>query len=235
MVVVEDLSRYPRPNVAVDVAVFTVAPGAGGDQLVTLLLESRGEPGGLAVPGRFLREGESIADCASVALREKADLDVASIKPRLLRVFDDPDRDPRGWTVSLAHYLAVPAPRVHGHLAPVDALPHLLFDHAEIVTEAAARIRTRYELHPDPDGMLEGPFTLSDLRRLHEAVLGEPIQRDTFRRRMEPHLEPYVERGQPASRIDGGRPARLWLTRSETAPTPPERIRLPRSSPAPRR
>lgn len=229
---VENLSRYPRPNVAVDIAVLTVAPSAeGGDRLAALLVETSGDPAGLAVPGRFLRKGETIAACAAVALREKAGIDVATAQPQLLRVFDDPGRDPRGWTLSLAHYLALPAHRLNGLLAPVAALPHLLFDHDQIVAEAVTRLRTRYELHPDPDGMLEGPFTLSDLRRLHEAVLGEPIQRDTFRRRMESQLQPHLERGEHASRIDGGRPARLWRTRAEVTTAPPARIRLPRAAP----
>lgn len=224
----KELSRYPRPNVAVDVAVLTVSPEG---RLATLLIELDGEPSGLAVPGRFLRPDESVTDCAATALAQKAGLELPEASPELLRVFDDPARDPRGWTLSLAHYVAVPPSRVTGRLAPVDSLPRLLFDHGQIVGEAAERLRERYELHPDPGGLLEGPVTLNELRRLHEAVIGEPIARDTFRRRMEPQLEPYVEDGEHTSRSDGGRPARLWQVAppKPTAPTL-ERVRLPRAT-----
>ncbi len=54
--------------------------------------------------------------------------------------------------------------------------------------------------------LLPQPFTLLQLRMLHETILGEALQKDTFRRRMEPNL-------QPTERIaEGtvGRPARLF-------------------------
>lgn len=235
----EKLSTYPRPNVAVDVAVLSVSPSTDPKrtpgQLVVLVERRADPPRGTALPGRFLREGETVADCARIALREKAGIDIGAA-PRLLRVFDAPGRDPRAWTISLAHSLVLPPAYVEhavGELVPVDldgrlARRRLLFDHAEIVREAAAAIRERYELTPDPDGLLDGPFTLADLRNVHDAVLGARVRRDTFRRRMEPALVPHLERdGRPATRVDGGRPARLWTVDRQRLETP-ERLRLPR-------
>src|SRR4051812_6792633 len=103
----EDLSIYPRPNVAVDVAVLTVipspAPRREPGQLAVLVQERTDEPRGWALPGRFLREGETVADSIRATLNQKAGLNVDNARPRLLRAFDAPDRDPRGWTISLAH------------------------------------------------------------------------------------------------------------------------------------
>lgn len=201
-----DLSTFPRPNVAVDVAVLSV-DGAG--RLVTLLVTSAD---GAAVPGRFLRPDESVAGCAATALADKAGVRVAEA-PHLLRVFDDPERDPRAWTLSLAHYVAVPHtdPGLGAtRWVPVDDLPPLLYDHAAIVEAAVQHLRTTHELRPDPARLLEAPFTLSDLRHLHQSVLDERLAPDTFRRRMEPQLTPHLEDGTQASRSDGGRPARLW-------------------------
>lgn len=48
--------------------------------------------------------------------------------------------------------------------------------------------RRRYARRPDPSRLLSEPFSLRELRLLHEAVLGEPLVKDTFRRRMEPQL-----------------------------------------------
>lgn len=104
----------------------------------------------------------------------------------------------------------------------------LLFDHSRIVEAAVRCLRENYELRPDPGGFLTGPFTLADLRRVHESVLGARVARDTFRRRMEPQLTPYVADSRQASRSDGGRPARLWTRRAET-PSQPERVMLPRA------
>ncbi|OJZ63514.1 NrtR DNA-binding winged helix domain-containing protein [Mycolicibacterium diernhoferi] len=63
-----------------------------------------------------------------------------------------------------------------------------------------------YASTPDPDRLLGDGFTLRDLRLVHEAILGQELQRDTFRRAMEPHLEPTGER-VAAGR---GRPAELF-------------------------
>jgi 8-oxo-dGTP diphosphatase len=79
-------------------------------------------------------------------------------------------------------------------------LPH---DHADIIARAVSDMRPRYAAGPDPDGLLGRDFTLRELRHAHEAVAGEPLQRDRFRRVMEPRLEPTGEvvtgsRGRPA-------------------------------------
>ena len=90
-------------------------------------------------------------------------------------------------------------------------MARLPYGHADIVANAVAWLRLAYAEAPDPGALLEEPFTLKDLRDLHEAVAGETLMRDTFRRFMEPKL---VGTGQMS---DGtrGRPSRLWVrTRS---------------------
>jgi ADP-ribose pyrophosphatase YjhB (NUDIX family) len=242
---VTDLSRFPRPNVAVDVAVLTVQPSPDPRRtpgnLAVLVQDRIDEPAGRALPGRFLRKNESLQESIRKTLHQKADLDVATARPQLLRVFDDPDRDPRAWTLSLAHYLVLPPEqlqRARGTLVPIDhdgwLVDHerLLFDHDVIVREAATTLRARYELDPDPEQILGRSFTLADLKQVHEAVLGEMVQRDTFRRRMAPRLTPDVDKdGKQATRIDGGRPARLWVGSSDE-PTEDaiRRLRLPRAT-----
>jgi hypothetical protein len=87
---------------------------------------------------------------------------------------------------------------------------NLPFDHAEIVRFAVERARESYADSPDPGGLLgTEPFTMRDLRHVHEAVLGHSLQRDTFRRAMEPKLEPT------GKLTDGtrGRPSQLWRIR----------------------
>jgi 8-oxo-dGTP diphosphatase len=238
----DDLKSFPRPNVAIDLAILTVLPaGFPSEQtgrLAVLVHERTDSPRGHVLPGRFLREGETIDDCIDATLSTKVGIAPDRTGRRhLLRVFDTPGRDPRGWTISLAHYLAVPptiAQDARGRLVPIEingnvADTKLLFDHDLIISEAASTIRDHYELEPDPDGLLDGPFTLADLRHLHEAVLGERVRRDTFRRRIEPTLVPHLSEEKHETRIDGGRPARLWKT-PPLGPTfsTSDRVRLPR-------
>lgn len=144
---------------------------------------------------------------------------IEGLAPRQPVAFDVPERDQRGWVISSAHADAVPFDRLAYALdgrddltvASVDgpgdqALP---FDHEQIVRLAVDDIRERYRRAPDPAGLIGDRFTLLELRRLHEAVLGEPLQKDTFRRQMAPQLEELDERS------DGtvGRPARVYRRR----------------------
>lgn len=82
-------------------------------------------------------------------------------------------------------------------------------DHVEIIALAVADVRALYAATPDPDRLLGGEFTLRDLRLAHEAIAGESLQRDTFRRAMEPHLEATGHRAA----IGRGRPAELFRRR----------------------
>ena len=96
---------------------------------------------------------------------------------------------------------------------PVVRLPdgqaHLPFDQDQIVRLALERLRVSHAEHPDPERLLGEPFTLLALRRLHEAVSGEPLQKDTFRRQVRDHLVELDEYAQGAV----GRPARLYRHR----------------------
>ncbi|WP_142391354.1 hypothetical protein [Mycobacterium sp. ENV421] len=81
----------------------------------------------------------------------------------------------------------------------------LAWDHPQIVRLAKTDIRQRYEAEPDPERLLGNRFTMRDLRQVHEAVAGRKLQRDKFRRTMEPRLvgtsameENTGTRGRPA-------------------------------------
>ncbi|MEN8583117.1 NUDIX domain-containing protein [Burkholderia sp. RS01] len=208
------LLDYQRPSVAVDTAVLTVADGS-----LCVLLVRRGEDhqhGRWALPGSFLRERERLADAVLRSLREKAG--ISGRVPRQLHVFDDPARDNRGWVLSVAHVDVVqPAALEEAlksdgvRLASVTTEPELIaglpYGHAEIVAKAVEWLRTAYAEAPDPGVLLDEPFTLKELRDLHEVVAGTSLMRDTFRRFMEPQL---AGTGQMS---DGtrGRPSRLWM------------------------
>ena len=63
-----------------------------------------------------------------------------------------------------------------------------------------------YELIPNPEGVLTEPFTMTELRTLHEKRLGATLKRDTFARLMRPFL---TEVG--TCNKTGGRPAALYI------------------------
>jgi len=191
--------------VAVDTALLT----PGDEELLVLQVRKAGERG-WGLPGTFLHEGERLLDAVTRSLREKAG--VEGVRPRQLQVFDDPDRDDRGWVLSVAHVAVVPAEELQQRrvedtrLVPVDKPGRLPYGHGDIIKRAVAEVQARYAALPDPDGLLGGDFTMRDLRRVHEVIAGAPIQRDTFRRAMEPHL---VGTGSTTAGARG-RPAELF-------------------------
>ena len=118
-----------------------------------VLLIKRGRPpfeGAWALPGGFVEPFEPLEKAARRELWEETGLEPARLEQ--LRAFGDPGRDPRGWTVTVAH-LAVVSVEEARSLWPKAAsdavevawfdlgdLPELAFDHADILAAAGARL-----------------------------------------------------------------------------------------------
>lgn len=210
------LADYPRPSLAVDVALLTVS-----DNRLCVVLHRPSEgfaSGQWSLPGTFVRLDERLSEAALRALRDKAA--VTGRAPRQLHAFDALDRDERGRVVSVAHVDLVPATSLSATaLAPLNGervmIPgrqrRLPFDHDEIVAEAARWARLAYRQRPDPEHLLGPSFTLFELRKLHAAVLGDrdTPAKDTFRR----HMQGYLEDTGVMSSGHVGKPARLFRRR----------------------
>jgi ADP-ribose pyrophosphatase YjhB (NUDIX family) len=164
---------------------------------------------------------EVLADAVQRALQKKAG--VYGLEPRQLQVFDGLSRDSRGWVLSVAHVCVIPVDRLAGRdpdctqLVPVDNPGELIYDHREMIELALCDLRLRYKDKPDPDHLLGNLVSLRQLRLLHGAVAGEPIgpeRLDTFRRRMQKHLEPTdPEEYDPGDGL--GRPALLFQRKAD--------------------
>lgn len=210
------LHGYPRPTVAVDTALLTWDPDRG---LLVVEME-RDDMGKWALPGAFLRKGETLAEAVERCLRDK--IGVEGVRPRQLYVFDDPDRDERDWVLSVAHLavvrpdqlLALGSGAAETRLAPVDRPGELAWDHPEIVRLAKNDVRERYETHPDPERLLGNRFTMRELQQVHEAVAGDELRRVPFRRTMEPLLERTGVIQDTGTR---GRPAELFRRKRQGA------------------
>lgn len=225
------LTDYPRPSVAVDTAVLVVDAGESGlGVLQHQRLDDEAHGGEWALPGTFLHEGETLADAVLRSLRQKAGL--RRTRSQQLHVFDDPDRDDRGWVLSVAHVVLVLADDVDPVLAsrqdvrvvPVEDAAEQPFDHDEIVRLAVDRVRRDYALQPDPAHLLGEQFTLKDLQALHDAVAPRPgpgearPSVDTFRRYMVGRglIQPtgLSARKEPGSSVMG-KPAELYRRAAE--------------------
>jgi 8-oxo-dGTP diphosphatase len=132
------------PKLTADVVGLATEPPS------VLLIRRRNPPfeGCWALPGGFVDERERARQAAARELAEETG--IAAGELRLLGVYDAPDRDPRGWTVSVA-YLACFDGQVAAAGADdagdarwwgLDELPPLAFDHAEVVADAVAMAST---------------------------------------------------------------------------------------------
>ncbi|HZZ79940.1 MAG TPA: NUDIX hydrolase [Gemmataceae bacterium] len=138
---------YPRPAVTVDIVVVT------REAKPRVLLICRKHPpfqGFWAIPGGFVDMEETLEAAARRELHEETGIKVGTLAQ--LHTFGDPERDPRGRTVSVVYVTRVHASQVDA-VAGDDAAevgwfslarpPKLAFDHRDILAMARKHIRSR--------------------------------------------------------------------------------------------
>jgi 8-oxo-dGTP diphosphatase len=201
-----------RHAVAVDTVLFTIHDGA----LRVLLVKRAAAPfsGVWALPGGFVRLRESVDDAALRCLQEETGITTVYLEQ--LYTFGDIDRDPRGQVLSVSYYAAVGsgqlAARQHhapeAQWFPVDRLPTLAFDHKQIVRYALERLRNKVNYTSVAFQLLPKSFTLSELQRAYEVILGQTLDKRNFRKKM---LQMGILADTRRHKAEGRRrPARLY-------------------------
>ncbi|MEW5870084.1 MAG: NUDIX domain-containing protein [Chloroflexota bacterium] len=209
---------HPRPALTIDVVIFTLRE----NRLHALLIQRAEQPfvGMWALPGGFVRMEESLEEAALRELQEETGLKQAYLEQ--LYTYGEVQRDPRGRVVTVAYFALIPADapiRAEGgsdasqaSWYPVDELPQLAFDHAEIIAYALRRLRYKLEYSAVGFELLPEEFTLSEIQRTYEMILGEKLDKRNFRRRI---LEAGIIEATPHLRGGEGRPARLYRYRED--------------------
>ena len=131
--------KYPRPAVTGDCIVITKEENAK-----VLLIQRGDEPykGTWAFPGGFMNMDESTEQCAIRELEEETGLKVTDVYQ--IGAYSKVDRDPRGRTITVAYLAIIEKPisvigqddAAKAEWWPINSLPHLAFDHDEIVSDA---------------------------------------------------------------------------------------------------
>lgn len=181
--------EYERPALTTDCVVF----GLDENDLKVLLIQRDITPyeGKWALPGGFIKVGESVDNCARRELEEETGL--KNIFLEQLYTFGAPDRDPREHVVTVAYYALVNLIE-HAPKAATDArnaawfslsdLPTLAFDHDSILSCALERLKGKVRYQPIGFELLPEKFTLTQLQRLYEIILETTIDKRNFRKKV---------------------------------------------------
>lgn len=169
------------PHVAVDVAVFTVRDGVFSVLVVTA---PHGPfAGWWALPGGRVAPDESLEAAAARELTEQTGMREIALEQ--LYTFGHPARDPASRIVSVAYVALVEhSDQPTGRWFPVDQLPELAYDHAAVVQTGVVRLRAKLEYTNLVYSVLPASFTLGELQTVYEAILGRPLDRRNFRKKV---------------------------------------------------
>jgi len=116
----------------------------------SVLLICRGHPpyaGSYALPGGFVEIGETVEEACRREALEETGIKVDVL--RLVGVYSDPARDPRGHTISVAYVTILPfavTPKAGSDAAGAEWVDDwrsvdIAFDHAQILSDAEALLR----------------------------------------------------------------------------------------------
>jgi 8-oxo-dGTP diphosphatase len=223
-----DPRAYAPAAVTADLVLLTIRDG----RLAALVIR-RGEPpfeGQLALPGGFVRPNETLAEAAARELAEETGLATGTVHLEQLASYGDPGRDPRMRVVTVA-YLALapnlPLPQAgtdaaEAHWAPADHIltATMAFDHHRILADGIERARAKLEYTPLAAAFCPPQFTITQLRRVYEAVWGATLDPRNFHRKAT-RTDGFLSPAGSATTGDRGRPARLYRKGTATLLHPP--------------
>lgn len=189
-------TRHAMPFTRIELVVLTVVDG----RLAVLLGRRAEEPhkGKWALPGGVLRidRDRDLEAAAQRVAEERTGQSVPFL--RQLLATGGPERDPRApWALSIVYrallpfeaFTPLPGKRLDA-LAwrPADEAAtdrRLAFDHADLIRSAIDTTRAEIERLDLPYGFLPDRFTLGELQASCEAILGRPLDKSSFRRRLD--------------------------------------------------
>jgi 8-oxo-dGTP diphosphatase len=223
---------YPRPAVTVDIILITFYD----NDLKVLLIQRNHAPfqGKWALPGGFVDIDEDLDDAALRELAEETN--ITDVYLEQLYTFGQPDRDPRTRVITVAYFALLSADQAarlqirggsdakHARWWSMYQLPELAFDHDRILPYALQRLRWKLEWTALGFLLLPTEFTLSELQKVYETVLNEPLDKRNFRRKM---LAADVLEETGNLRAGDHRPAKLYRFTAKAIELEQARRRFP--------
>lgn len=187
------------PHISIDCVVF----GFHEASLKVLLVKMKSQEDGWLLPGGYIGKTEELKSAASRILFERTG--ATNVYLQQFRIFDEPmrtgdffDTYPKGqWHaerfLSIGFYALVDYTDVTPVIdelsdacewMDVDSLPNMVMDHRAILNKALLTLRRQLNYKPVGFKLLPEEFTMPELQKLYEIILGKTLNRGNFYRKM---------------------------------------------------
>lgn len=204
--------EHSKVLVSVDCIVF----GFEGDKLKLLIGRRQMDPGRgeWSLYGGFVGAKECLEDAANRVLLELTGL--KKLYMRQVGAFGAIDRDPGERVISVAYCALINVKDYDDSLrmqhglewVNLEDMPKLYSDHNEMVGKAIGMLRRRINTEPLSFNLLPDLFTLTQLQKVYEAVLGEEIDKRNFRKRIK-QID-FIEKTELIDKLTSKRGAALY-------------------------
>jgi len=176
-------------NISVDCCIF----GFEENKLKVLLIQhARGRSKGQwALPGEFVLNDLDLKDMPYHVLERLTG--ITEIFVEQLGTYGQLDRVDYGRIITVAYYALI-SPQKHQLRPGSDAvdvawvdmqeIPELIYDHNSILEHAMIKLKERIKTYPIGFELLPEKFTLTQIQRLYEVILGHELDTRNFRRKM---------------------------------------------------
>ncbi len=179
---------HPQHYVAVDCVIL----GYQDEEIKLLLYPRSFEPykGKWSLLGGFVQDNESADEAAARILKQTTGLEQIFLEQ--VASFSDPNRDPEARVISLAYYALI---RIDLHdeekvkengayWVSISKLPNLIFDHQGMFEKALVKLQQKAGYSLVGSELLPEMFTLSQLRKLYEAIFQREFDPGNFRKKI---------------------------------------------------
>jgi 8-oxo-dGTP diphosphatase len=198
--------RYESGSIAVDAVICTIK-----DETLLVYLNSREKDpykGMFELPGGLLLQDESAEEALGRKLEDV--LGLQEIFFQQFHTFTQPDRDPRGRTISIGFIALVAQDQIrdHNYYYPVDQLPRMAFDHKEIIDKAVVYLKENLDNQLVRQFMPQF-FPLNDLQKVYEVLGQKSLDNRNFRKKV--LVSGIVKKASKVQKDVPHRPASLYI------------------------
>ena len=211
----QDHPEYDKPSVTVDIVIMGY--NKEEDQLKILLIQRRGNPyrNSWALPGGFVERNESTNDSVRRETAEETGLTIGRKSVEQLHTFSTPNRDPRGWVITVSYLAFIDDISIEIELEAGKSVGKdtLAFDHNEIIRKAFNRVLNKMDHEPLILQVLGDEFTITEARKVFAKFLGvdfKTVDHSNFKKAMLQYFDEIGERP-----VGIGRPSKIYRLKDE--------------------